>query len=58
MRVVRGKRGRGVSNYAEVSTFQGQRYQITLMSVILEGRGYQITLLNSCKNAYVSNFQG
>jgi CheY-like chemotaxis protein len=46
------------SKNADVSTFQGQRYQITLMSAILEGRGYQVTLLDSSKNAYVSNFQG
>jgi hypothetical protein len=52
MRGVRRKRGRvsnyadvysfgeeGISDYAEVNTFQGQRYQITLRSALLSGRG-------------------
>jgi hypothetical protein len=47
MRRVRMKRGREVLDYADVSTFQGQRYQITLMSALLEGRGYRITLMSA-----------
>jgi hypothetical protein len=50
MREVRVKR-REVSNYADVSTFQGQRYQITLMLAVLEGKGIS-------DYAYVSTFQG